>query len=664
MAQINTSRLLENISSDTTIYTPLVEAIVNAIQSIHESGRTDGSIEVKLLREQQGALDLDDNKLPAVVSIEISDNGAGFNQANRNSFDTLYSDQKMSIGGKGFGRFTFLKYFSQVSIDSTYKEGGRCYKRTFRFPGEQDLITDESCAESAEAESKTIVTLDRIKDDYRFRLNKKLDTIVRQLYERLLIYFINDNFTCPKITITDEDEGESATLNDYLEKHDEIQKINEDTFELTNKDITKSFEVKVFKIFYTQSSSSVLLTAHNRVVTKERLADYVPEFEDEFYDNVLNDRGETVPKNYSIKAYVLGDYLDENVSLERGDFVFAKIKELLRPFSQSEIEEKAAEIVKQAFGEEVLSRQNKKKQRVQAYVDTEAPWHKSYIADIDLTHLPYRISDVNLEAELQKHKFEIEQTTRTKVDKLLKEDKQENVANEIEKISKELTDLGKSDLAHYVVLRKVVLDLLKKSLSWNQDKKYEKEKTVHNIVFPMNKDSDSLAYDKHNLWIIDERLNFNEYLASDKALNENDERPDLLLFDRAIAVREGEDLSNPISIFEFKRPQREDYADDEDPVLQMLNYVEKIRSGNFKNIAGRNVKANNRTPAYGFLICDLTPKIKAFCKRYSLTMSPDEEGYFGYHASYDVYLQVISFDKLVKDAELRNKIFFKQLKIG
>ncbi|MEN9328644.1 MAG: hypothetical protein RI947_1452, partial [Candidatus Parcubacteria bacterium] len=28
-----------------------------------------------------------------------------------------------------------------------------------------------------------------------------------------------------------------------------------------------------------------------------------------------------------------------------------------------------------------------------------------------------------------------------------------------------------------------------------------------------------------------------------------------------------------------------------------------------------------------------------------------------------IYLEVISFDKLIKDAELRNRIFFKKLKI-
>jgi hypothetical protein len=210
-----------------------------------------------------------------------------------------------------------------------------------------------------------------------------------------------------------------------------------------------------------------------------------------------------------------------------------------------------------------------------------------------------------------------------------------------------------------------VLDVLKKSLKWNEGKQYEKEKVIHNIIFPMNSDSDHLSYDKHNLWVIDERLNFNEYLASDKPLNIRDERPDILIFDKAIAVREGDDFSNPITIFELKRPQREKYSDEDDPIVQIGDYVEQIRSGKYKiPQSGRPIKAMQNTPAYGFIVCDITEDIKKFCKRHQLTPSPDNEGYFGYHTGYNMYVQLISFDKLIKDAELRNKIFFKKLKIN
>ena len=58
--------------------------------------------------------------IPSIESIEIIDNGIGFTDENRESFDTLYSDYKIEQGGKGFGRFTCLKYFDGLHIDSNY----------------------------------------------------------------------------------------------------------------------------------------------------------------------------------------------------------------------------------------------------------------------------------------------------------------------------------------------------------------------------------------------------------------------------------------------------------------------------------------------------------------------------------------------------------------
>ena len=237
------------------------------------------------------------------------------------------------------------------------------------------------------------------------------------------------------------------------------------------------------------------------------------------------------------------------------------------------------------------------------------------------------------------------------------------MSEKINGIIGQITEIGKSELAHYVALRKAVLDLFRKGLTWNDERKYEKEKVIHDIIFPTSTDSDSTPYEKHNLWIIDERLSFHEYLASDKPLNSNDERPDILIFDKKISVRSGNELSNPIIVFEFKRPERSIYDENDDPIKQIGCYVEKIRQQKFKNPDGRTISANENTPAYGFLICDLSPKIKEFCRDHSLTESPDQDGYFGFHSGYKMYIEVMNFNKLVGDAELRNKIFFKKLGI-
>ena len=42
MSNVNIKRAIENIRANTTVYTPVVEVIVNAIQAIDESGGTRG----------------------------------------------------------------------------------------------------------------------------------------------------------------------------------------------------------------------------------------------------------------------------------------------------------------------------------------------------------------------------------------------------------------------------------------------------------------------------------------------------------------------------------------------------------------------------------------------------------------------------------------------
>jgi hypothetical protein len=75
------------------------------------------------------------------------------------------------------------------------------------------------------------------------------------------------------------------------------------------------------------------------------------------------------------------------------------------------------------------------------------------------------------------------------------------------------------------------------------------------------------------------------------------------------------------------------------------------------------IKVNDNTPAYGYVVCTITDKIREFADKHQLTISPDNDGYFGFHRGYKMYVEIIDFTKLLKDATLRNKIFFKKLQL-
>ncbi len=119
----------------------------------------------------------------------------------------------------------------------------------------------------------------------------------------------------------------------------------------------------------------------------------------------------------------------------------------------------------------------------------------------------------------------------------------------------------KSDLARYVCHRRAILDFLHKQLSIADDGKYRREERIHQIIFPLRKTSDDVFYDEHNLWLLDERLIYHAFLASDKSLRSNPQvntdsrkEPDLLIFDKACAFTTGSDAPfSAITIIESHR---------------------------------------------------------------------------------------------------------------
>lgn len=134
-----------------------------------------------------------------------------------------------------------------------------------------------------------------------------------------------------------------------------------------------------------------------------------------------------------------------------------------------------------------------------------------------------------------------------------------------------------------------------------------------------------------------------------------------------MAYRGDNEASNPITIFEFKRPQRDDFVDPsskEDPVQQIIRYVNQIREGKFKTPTGRDILVNDTTPFYGYVICDLTKKVKDWLqKEKDFTPMPDGLGWFNWFGNISLYMEIISWTKLLRDAEMRNKIFFNRLGI-
>lgn len=664
MSNVNIKRLVENIRSGTNSYTPLVELVVNGIQAVEQKKQDNGLVEIEVLRNGQPDLA---ERLEEVDGFIVKDNGIGFTKRNRDAFDTLYTDLKAADGGKGFGRFTCLKYFERLKVTSTFEQDGVLRDRTFSMGLGNEIIVDESESASEAEATGSAVEISGIKS-VKFP-DKGLEVISRIVVERLLPYFVER--PCPRIVI--RDAGSTAppiSLNDYLSRENtqivELP-VASPTFSFSSADGDKTFRVRVFKFYSPRASrSKVTLVAHRREVTENPLQNYIPEFAEEFYEPVEGE-SDSKGRNFVIKAYVFGDYLNDNVSLERGEFRFQADSDLFNGISQTQIEQRAAEIAQSVVGEQISARRERKQARIDEYVETQAPWHRTLSRDVDFSSLSMNPTSKDIELLLQKSKFEREVVTRDRVSAILNSEDGESLHDQIAAVVASISETSKSDLIHYVSMRRCVLDLFERALEVGPDGKYRSEGDVHDIIIQRKADSDELDYESHNLWMLDERLNFASYVISDKPTAGSRDRTDVTIFNQSVVFRGENEASNPITIFEFKKPQRDDFANPsskEDPVQQIIRYVNRIRDGQVKTSTGRAIVVSDTTPFYGYVVCVLTPKVTKWLEfEKDFTPMADGLGWFNWVGRIHLYIEVISWDKLLRDAEMRNKIFFHKLGI-
>ena len=118
---------------------PLFEAVVNSFQAIKDAelpAKISGHVTIEVERERT----LFDAENPPIVGFIVRDNGIGLDDRNFDSFNTAFSPRKSQIGGKGLGRFTWLKAFEQALVKSTFRDDDASLQtRDFVFDQTYDL---------------------------------------------------------------------------------------------------------------------------------------------------------------------------------------------------------------------------------------------------------------------------------------------------------------------------------------------------------------------------------------------------------------------------------------------------------------------------------------------------------------------------------------------
>ena len=647
---------------------PVFEAVVNAIHSLEEKGNltSNGEIIITVHRSTQSNLNLNDEKsLGEITGFTISDNGIGFNDQNMNSFETLDSDHKIDKGCRGVGRLLWLKAFETVQVESLFQDiQGNSYKRQFTFDSKNGVRVSESVS-SSELQTMAKVALLGFDKTYQTASPKTLETIANSLLEHCLWYFVRDE-GAPTLKIVDN--VDQININSLYESYmhasayAETLNIKNQIFELTHIKFRASSARK----------HSLSLCAANRLVKEENIAGKIPGL----YGKITDENGDFV-----YCCYVSSEYLDNHVRSERTSFDIAEDVNSIfsdTELSLKEIRQAVLERSSQYLNNYLQANMKASAERIDEFVSNQAPRYRpivSYINHEDLIIDP-NISDKDLELHLHKQLAEVERQLLIKGHEIMRPEIQENVDYQVRlnEYLRTAEDIKKSDLASYVSHRRVILDLLERAIQKTDTGKYAKEDLIHQLIMPMRKDSNEVFMDMCNLWLVDERLAFHNYLASDKTLNSipitgdnSTKEPDICALnvcDNPILVSDKESLPlASITVIEIKRPMRNDAksGEEKDPIEQALGYLNRIRKGTVNTAKGRLIPNSEDIPGYCYIVCDLTESIIDRCKFFDLIVTSDHLGYFGFHKQFKAYIEVISYDRLVNSAKERNRAFFDKL---
>lgn len=107
---------------------------------------------------------------------------------------------------------------------------------------------------------------------------------------------------------------------------------------------------------------------------------------------------------------------------------------------------------------------------------------------------------------------------------------------------------------------------------------------------------------------------------------------------------------------DIMQPQNEEHVEEyKERLSEYLRKAEDLKKSD------RPIPGNKDIPGYCYVLSDLPESMHRRCRRTNLRITSDGMGYLGYNEPSHAYIEVISFDQLMKAAKERNRAFFDKL---
>lgn len=436
---------------------PLFEVIMNSIHAIEDAKKSDGKITIEVLR---------DAVLPEcgdgdICGFRVTDNGVGFNGKNFEAFDTVFTENKIKRGGKGFGRISWLCVFVSAEVESVFiqDEDGRFLKRHFTFLYKDEPIEkqEDDNQVSEKLETGTVVTLKTFRsagknDKYVFLKRNKAETIAKEIIVHFFRQFNNRDF--PQVML--EDGEFSINLNQLLEQNTDSAParsyiVGDKVFQIEHVKIRKNF-LDLQKLYF---------CAHGRVVKVENVDKVIPHIPKKFKD----EKGDFI-----YIAFIRSDFLDENVNTERTEFTIPETLEeggiLEGEISWKTILESTGKDCQNFLSEYLQPLQQEREKRIREFLARKKEYSGIYsYAGSKLEELPYDCSEKDIKKVLDTASITLDEDTpgwddfsRQNLEKWGLEEFSEKFDEQIKKID----TLKGFNLSKYVLQRKFILDALER----------------------------------------------------------------------------------------------------------------------------------------------------------------------------------------------------------
>ena len=680
--------ILHTIKKSPTSLSPVFEAFTNALESIKIKKSInekfgDGTITISIFTTELT------DKTTEFSSLEIVDNGIGFNEKEFKRFNT-FKDNSKGFKNLGSGRLQYVHYFDRTVIKSVFNEGSDYFEREFilskgkSFLNNNAIVKQNYCKQITKEETNTKVTFTGLLELSNIYNSLNDNTLKKELLRRYLHYFCFNSNEIPEIIIhfyIYDNLKSTSTISKYdIPKYDKKEDIVVQ-YNKSSKDgnsVEKSENKEIFSVATFKVGSNLLENNDVKLISKGEVVE----------ETKISLNGISKNDNINGNKYLVlvsGNYIDEKDTNIRGEL---------------DIPTKNSQKIFNAFNHEILyledieSSVNDKLKALYPEIEKIIEKHENELehlkemfligeddeVDISINDDDKKILEKFYEAQAKKE-AKIDASIKESIDRLdyldtTSKDYEDELEKEIKKLVRILPEQNKRTLSHYVARRKLVLELFSKILDkklqvQNSGFREKDEALIHNLLFTQ-KSTNTYGSD---LWILNEEFIYfkgnSEFQLKDLEIDNKkvfksefeeeeqrylislgqsrlDKRPDVLLFPE----------ESKCIIIEFKAPN----VNASDHLTQINKYASFIR-----NYTNKEFKIKT---FYGYLIGegieakDVQGSVSTFehSHNFDYLFSPaqkvidfkgDEHG--------SIYTEVLKYTSLLKRAELRNQIFIEKL---